>query len=288
MQADAFVHSMRREAEALIERALEEDACAHDTTSHYILSAQGNRHAKMVLISNQAAVIAGLTLLPLMFPSPYRCSCHVRDGTALEKQCRLADIEGDAAMLLARERLCLNMIQILSGIASLTSRYQQQLRKTKTRLRDTRKTIPGMRYLSKYATRIGGADNHRFNLENTLFIKDNHIDISGKSLAAVLQYLKNHVPPYLWQQMIVECDTLAQVDCALSYDVPYILLDNMAPPQVTRAVTMINKRAITEASGNITLDNIKEFAACGVDYISVSAMTLSAPAIDIRAEWVIA
>ena len=272
----------RNEAELLIALALKEDEADNDTTSQYALKDKPNHRSTLELIAKQHMVVAGLPLVPLVFPPPYQCTLHEKDGALVDNNAILATIHGATQTLLARERTCLNLLQILSGIATLTHAYSQKLRNYPARLLDTRKTIPGMRHLSKYATGLGGADNHRLSLLDTLFIKDNHIAAYGDRLTTLVHAITTRTPHKLLSTLIVECDSLEKVQEALALDVPYILLDNMSIADIRQAV-LINKRARIEVSGGITLETIEEVAACGVDFISVGALTLSAPAMDISA-----
>jgi len=269
--------------------ALKEDGAAHDVTSKYSATKTAGT---LTLQAQEDMTLAGSIILPFFYPSP---PCHItffcQDGTKLKAHTDFASIQShDSVFLLSRERPCLNVIQILSGIATLTARYVEKIRHSQARLLDTRKTIPAMRYLSKYATALSGGLNHRHHLKDSLFIKDNHILASGGDLDRLLTSMakkikghKAHAPP--WHSIIVECDRLEQVATALRHEISYILLDNMTPAMLNQSVRHIRGRAVAEASGGVTLDNISDIATTGVDYISLSAITLQAPAVNISARW---
>ncbi|MBC6443876.1 MAG: carboxylating nicotinate-nucleotide diphosphorylase [Alphaproteobacteria bacterium GM202ARS2] len=273
----------RTEATQLIARALSEDNANNDTTSQHALTPDPQQQGTLTLVAKQNMVVAGLPLVPLVFPPPCQPTLQQQDGTLIATGTTLATINGTTQTLLARERSCLNSLQILSGIATLTRTYSDKLRNHKTRILDTRKTIPALRHLSKYATRLGGAQNHRTSLHNTLFIKDNHWTACAGNLATILSAMRKNLDPALLSTLIVECDSLTRVQTALDHNVPHILLDNMSLADMRQAVQLIDNRATIEASGNITLDTIEDVARCGVDYVSVGALTLSAPAADISA-----
>ena len=179
-----------------------------------------------------------------------------------------------------RERTAINFIQHLSGIATLTRVYAEAIASENAVLLDTRKTIPGLRQLEKYATRMGGATNHRMRLDDGVLIKDNHVAVAGGIGEAVRRALDAGL-----KHVEVECDTLEQVAEAAESGAERILLDNMSPDDMRRAIEIIDNRCTTEASGNVTLDNIKAVAASGVDYVSVGRLTHSAPSANIGLDW---
>jgi nicotinate-nucleotide pyrophosphorylase (carboxylating) len=203
---------------------------------------------------------------------------HVDDGTAFATGARLISIEARAADLLVAERTTLNLIQRLSGVATLTRRFVDAVAGTRARIVDTRKTTPGMRALEKYAVRAGGGYNHRLGLDDGILIKDNHLIAAGGVTAAVAA-ARRGAPHTVRVQ--VECATLDQVDEALAAGVDAILLDNMSIEQLTAAVQRIGGRVTVEASGGVALSTVRAIAATGVDLISVGALTHSAPAIDL-------
>jgi nicotinate-nucleotide pyrophosphorylase (carboxylating) len=200
------------------------------------------------------------------------------DGDACASGTRLATVEGPAADVLVGERLALNFVQQLSGVATLTRRYVEAVRGTRARVVDTRKTTPGLRALEKYAVRMGGGHNHRAGLDDGILIKDNHLVAAG-GVAAAVGAARQGAPHGLKVQ--VECATLAQVDAALAAGADAILLDNMTPDALADAVRRIAGRALVEASGGVTLATIRAIADTGVDLISVGALTHSAPAVDL-------
>jgi nicotinate-nucleotide pyrophosphorylase (carboxylating) len=198
----------------------------------------------------------------------------------------LAEMEGPARGLLTAERTALNFVQFMTGIATLTHQYVEMIRGTDCTLLDTRKTIPGLRRLSKYATRCGGARNHRMGLFDGILIKDNHIAVCG-SVSEAVGRARAAAHGVLIE---VECDTVAQVGEAVAAGADIILLDNMAPAQLRECVTLVADRAVagrakTEASGGVNLDTIRAIAEAGVDFVSVGRITQSAPAADIGLDW---
>ncbi len=200
----------------------------------------------------------------------------VADGDAVSAGTDLMRIEGSARAMLTAERCALNTMQHLSGIATLTRHYVEAIAGTGATLLDTRKTIPGLRRLEKYATRVGGAQNHRMGLWDAAMIKDNHVAVAGGIAAAVRRAVAAGIA-----RIIVEVDTLDQIVPALEGGATHLLLDNMAPDMLARAVSMIGGRVPSEASGGVRLDTIRAIAETGVTYISVGRLTQSAPAADI-------
>ncbi|HEB79600.1 MAG TPA: carboxylating nicotinate-nucleotide diphosphorylase, partial [Rhodospirillales bacterium] len=192
----------------------------------------------------------------------------------------LARLEGDARGLLAAERAALNLLQHLSGVATLTRAYAEAIKGTGAVLLDTRKTIPGLRGLAKYAARMGGAKNHRMRLDDGVLIKDNHIAASGGLAKAVARAKKAGLTG-----VEVECDTLDQVKEAIETGADSVLLDNMDRETLRQAVSLAENRCKTEASGGVTLETIRAIAETGVDFISVGRITQSAPAMDIGLDW---
>lgn len=228
-------------------------------------------------------VIAGLPVaggvFALVEPAS-RFRALVKDGDQIPADTVIAEIEGPARGLLTAERTALNFLQLLSGIATATRAYADRIEGTDCILLDTRKTVPGLRRLSKYATRCGGAQNHRMGLFDSILIKDNHIAVCGSVAAAVGRAKASSSLP-----VEVECDTLEQVGDAVAAGADTILLDNMTPQMLARAVSMVGSLAKTEASGGVTLETIRAIAESGVDYVSVGRITQSAPAVDIGLDW---
>ncbi len=236
-----------------------------------------------VMQARHSMVIAGLPVAELAFRSltsdlTFEPLAH--DGEAVSAGAVLVRLEGPAQPLLAAERTALNLLQFLCGIATQTRAYVEQLVGTNCVLLDTRKTVPGLRLLSKYATRCGGAMNHRLGLHDAILIKDNHIAVCGGVTAAIRRAKDSYDGP-----IEVECDSLAQVDEALAESVDRLLLDNMSPSMLRAAVMRIAGRAKTEASGGVRLEALRAIAESGVDYVSVGRITQSAPAVDIGLDW---
>ena len=201
-----------------------------------------------------------------------------KDGDEIKKSDTLAIIEGNARAILTGERTALNYIQRLSGIATETAKYQKAIGNNKARITDTRKTTPGFRMFEKYAVQTGGARLHRFNLSDCVMIKDNHIQYAGsitKAVENIRKYLSHT------HKIEIECDTIEQVKEAVEANADIIMLDNMDTKLMKECVELINKRALTEASGNVTIDTIGEIAETGVDVISSSAIVAKAKTLDI-------
>jgi nicotinate-nucleotide pyrophosphorylase (carboxylating) len=267
------------EIDEAVTRALAEDlGRAGDVTS--IATIPPGTPSRTVLAARKAGTIAGL---PLVAASFRRLSPDIeivplaRDGAAVEAKAALMHINGDARAVLSAERVALNFLQHLSGIATATAAYVHKA--GKTRICCTRKTTPGLRALEKYAIRCGGGFNHRFGLDDAILIKDNHVAVAG-GIRAVLERARAHAGHLV--KIEIEVDSLDQLrevlDCGLA-DV--VLIDNFDVASMKKAVAMVNGRLIIEASGGITLDNVAEIAATGVDYASSGALTHSAPALDI-------
>ncbi|MES2906643.1 MAG: carboxylating nicotinate-nucleotide diphosphorylase [Pseudomonadota bacterium] len=265
---------------SVIALALQEDlGQAGDITSKALIDP--HVMAKGAIIAKQDGVIAGLRcaeLTFLMIESSCRFTVHVKDGTFVKKGTVIANIETSARGLLTAERTALNFLGQLSGIATLTRRYVEAVAQTKAQIRDTRKTTPGLRTLEKYAVACGGGVNHRIGLYDAVLIKDNHLALS-ENIADALQKAKASVAP--GTPIEIEVDTLDQLDGALRAGAETILLDNMNTAQLIEAVQRTNGRAVLEASGGVNLDSVKAIAESGVDYISVGALTHSAPCLDI-------
>ena len=265
----------------VIEAALAEDVGEGDVTSQAVIPA--DLKFRGVMAARESMVVAGLPLVAEVFrrvvPEAY-VEFQTFDGARIEKGTVITLLEGPAAGLLTAERTALNLLQHLSGIATLTRRYADAIAQSKAILLDTRKTIPGLRQLAKYATKLGGAQNHRMGLYDGVLIKDNHIAVCGGVTQAV-----ERAKAATDLTVEVECDRLDQVADAVAAGADIILLDNMTTAQLREAVALIAGRAKTEASGGVTLDSIPGIAATGVDYISVGRLTQSAPAVDIGLDW---
>ncbi len=270
------------DVDGLISRALAEDLGeAGDITCAAVIP-PGVRFSG-VMAARQEMVVAGLPLAARVFAAlsgDISFEALVEDGGKVSAGDVLARLEGPAAALLSAERVALNLLQHLSGIASETRRYVEAIAGTGAVLLDTRKTIPGLRRVEKYATRMGGAANHRMGLYDAILIKDNHLAVSGSVSEAVRRAkAAGHA------EIEVECDTLEQVREALEAGATRLLLDNMAPPMLREALALTGGRVKTEASGGVTLESIRGIAETGVDFISVGRITQSAPAVDIGLDW---
>jgi nicotinate-nucleotide pyrophosphorylase (carboxylating) len=229
-------------------------------------------------------VVAGLDIAIAFFRAldrDVRIRKHVADGDQVEAGTVLMTLEGNARAMLTAERSALNTLQHLSGIATLTRRYVDAIAGTGATLLDTRKTIPGLRLLDKYAARMGGAENHRMRLDDGVLIKDNHVGVAGGVEAAV----KAAVAAETGLQVQVEVDRIEQIEPALAAGADRLLLDNMKPDTLRAAVELVAGRVPLEASGGVNLDTIRAIAETGVDYISVGRITQSAPAVDIGLDY---
>jgi nicotinate-nucleotide pyrophosphorylase (carboxylating) len=232
-----------------------------------------------VMDSRDAITVAGLPIAEAFFRAldpEVRIERLVEDGDRVPAGTDLMRLEGRARALLTAERSALNTVQHLSGIATMTRAYVDRILGTGATLLDTRKTIPGLRVLEKYATRMGGATNHRMGLWDAAMIKDNHVAVAGSIAEAVRRAVAAGI-----ERIIVEVDSVDQIEPALAAGATHLLLDNMAPPTLRGAVTLVGDRVPTEASGGVTLETIRAIAETGVTYISVGRLTQSAPAADI-------
>lgn len=274
------------DARRVIQASLDEDTGGQgwergDITSAMVIPA-GLRF-KGVMQARHAMVVSGLPVAAEAFRMVVpeaRFTPRVQDGQEVAAGTVLAEMEGPARGLLTAERTALNLLQLMSGIATLTKTYADKIKGTGCTLLDTRKTIPGLRKLSKYATLCGGARNHRMGLYDGVLIKDNHIAVCGGVGAAVRAAKDAGLP-----NVEAECDTLEQVAEAVEAGADIVLLDNMGPDILRRAVAVVAGRCKTEASGGVNLDTIRAIAETGVDFVSVGRITQSAPAVDIGLDW---
>jgi nicotinate-nucleotide pyrophosphorylase (carboxylating) len=261
----------------LLLRALEEDLGAGDITSRALFpaaqAAVGRIHAK------ESLVVAGLGLVPRLYRHLGGIAVveSREDGAVIERGAVALVVRGDARTLLGGERVALNVLQHLSGIATLTRRCVDALAGTACTLRDTRKTLPGLRLLEKYAVRVGGGTNHRLRLDDGVLIKDNHLALTGGIQRAV-EAARAGCAGF---EIEVECRTVEEVVEAVQAGADVILLDNMTPAGIAESVAAVRGRARTEASGGITPERVREVAALGVDYIAMGALTHSARAVDL-------
>ena len=271
--------TMQLAADKYIRLALEEDISSEDVTTNAVMPEY--KKGDVQLICKQDGIIAGLQIFARVFTlldPKTEVEFRVKDGDAVTKGQLLAVVTGDVRVLLSGERTALNYLQRLSGIATYTHSVAQLLEGTKTTLLDTRKTTPGMRIFEKYAVRIGGGCNHRYNLSDGVLLKDNHIDAAGGVKEAV-DAARAYAP--FVRKIEVETENLDMVRAAADAGADIIMLDNMTPKEMEEAIRIIDGRAKTECSGNITKENIKTITALGVDYVSSGALTHSAPILDL-------
>lgn len=268
--------------EERIRFALQEDVGSGDATTDAIIPAEERLHGHV--IAKQDGVISGLDVTKFVYrvvDPTIECKLTVKDGQIVEKGCELMVLTGPARSLLTGERTALNFLGRMSGISTLTRQYVNAVKGTKARILDTRKTAPGLRAFDKMAVRLGGGYNHRIGLYDMILIKDNHIDFAGSIKNAV--GLARAVNTGL--EIEVETRTLADVRTALDLKVKRILLDNMSCEMMRAAVEMTQGHALLEASGNITLKNVRQVAETGVDYISIGALTHSVTVFDVSFDY---
>ncbi|MFQ5927212.1 MAG: carboxylating nicotinate-nucleotide diphosphorylase, partial [Terriglobia bacterium] len=269
---------------AIVQRALEEDLGGGDLTTEGVLPAPVA--ARATFIANEVSLIAGLPLTARVFelldPNASFLAL-VPEGAMVSRGHRLAEVRGDARALLKGERVALNFLQRLSGIATLTRRYVSRIAGTKAKILDTRKTAPGLRLLERYAVRVGGGSNHRMGLYDAILIKENHAELAGGIAEAVRRARSTYGHHHPIQ---AEVRDEAELRAALEAGADALLLDNMAPAQVKLGVEVVAGRAWVEASGNIRVENVRAYADTDVDYISVGALTHSADSIDISLDLV--
>ncbi len=272
-----LLHSMIREF-------LREDVGRGDLTSESIFSDHEIGSARFV--ARDSFIVAGVEsvaaeVFKVQNPSIITVDA-VPDGTWARPKMGLLTVSGPVIDLLKAERVALNLLQRLSGIATFTAQFVEKVKVYAVRITDTRKTTPGLRILEKYAVRVGGGSNHRFNLTDGVLIKDNHIAACG-SIREAVEKVREKIPHTI--RVEVETDTLEQVEECLVCGVDIIMLDNMSPEMMAKAVRQINGRALVEASGGVTLETVEAIAMSGVDIISVGALTHSAPSCDIGMDW---
>jgi len=266
----------RERIRALVQRAFDEDL--PDITSEAIFS-PGER-GNATFVSKSVGIMAGLEFAELTFAmldSSMRFTARIEDGMKVEQGQTIAEVNASVIALLSGERTALNFMQRASGIATATRQYVDAVSGTKAKIYDTRKTTPGLRLLDKYAVAAGGGENHRFGLHDMFLVKNNHIDRAGSIRAAVERIRSRNMPP----QIMVEVRDQKELDEALETHPDFIMLDNMSLQDMRRAVERTAGRVPLEASGGITLQNVREVAETGVDRISVGALTHSVKAMDI-------
>ena len=263
----------------LLKEALEEDIGNGDVTTNAIM--REYKRGRVKLICKQDGIICGLGVFERVFKlldEQTVIEIFVKDGDRVKKGQRIAMVSGDIRVLLSGERVALNYLQRMSGIATYTHSVASLLKGSKTRLLDTRKTTPNMRVFEKYAVRCGGGYNHRFNLADGVLLKDNHIGAAGGIKKAV--EMARAYAPFV-RKIEVEVENLEMCKEALAAGADIIMLDNMSVTDMKKAVDMIGGRALTECSGNVTLENIANIIETGVDFVSSGALTHSAPILDL-------
>ncbi len=269
---------------ALVKTALDEDDAFNDLTT--IATVVSERHARGRLVAREAGVLCGVPLgLEAFRTLDPKVTMRVdrEDGSALVQGESIIYLSGHARALLAAERVALNFMQRMSGIATLTARYVDAVRGTRAKILDTRKTTPGWRLLEKYAVRAGGGTNHRLNLSSAILIKDNHLASVDGDVAVAVRRARDLAPK--GTKVEVECDRVEQVVAALEARADIILLDNMTLDEMREAVRIVDNRVIVEASGGVNLDTVRGIAETGVDWISVGKLTHSAPALNLALDF---
>lgn len=266
-------------ADELIRLALKEDISNEDVSTNAVIKEY--KKGTVRLICKQSGVICGLEVFARTFKildPATEIKLYAKDGDKVAKSRHIADLTGDIRVLLQGERTALNYLQRMSGIATYTAQVAELLKGSKTKLLDTRKTTPNMRLFEKYAVRCGGGNNHRYNLSDGVMLKDNHIGAAG-GIAAAVKAAKEYSS--FVRKIEVEVETLEQCREALQAGADIIMLDNMSVEDMKKAVAMIDGKALTECSGNVTRENITAIISTGVDFVSSGALTHSAPILDL-------
>lgn len=271
--------TMKMQADKLIRMALQEDITSEDVSTNAVMRSAVK--GTVDLIAKEDGIIAGLDVYARVFQildEKTEISFNFKDGDAVKKGDLLGTVTGDIRVLLSGERVALNYLQRMSGIATYTKQVSKLLEGSKVTLLDTRKTTPNCRVFEKYSVRIGGGCNHRYNLSDGVLLKDNHIGAAG-SVAKAVAMAKEYAP--FVRKIEIEVETMEQVKEAVEAGADIIMLDNMTPEMMKEAVELIAGRAQTECSGNITKENIAKILETGVDFVSSGALTHSAPILDI-------
>lgn len=270
---------MKMQADQLIRMALQEDITSEDVSTNAVMPTATK--GTVDLIAKEDGVVAGLEIYARVFTildEKTEIDLHCKDGAEVKKGELMATVTGDIRVLLSGERVALNYLQRMSGIATYTRQVVKLLEGSNVTLLDTRKTTPNCRVFEKYAVRVGGGHNHRYNLSDGVLLKDNHIGAAG-SVAKAVKMAKAYAP--FVRKIEIEVETLDQVKEAVEAGADIIMLDNMTPEVMKQAVELIDGRAQTECSGNITKENIQKIREIGVDFVSSGALTHSAPILDI-------
>jgi nicotinate-nucleotide pyrophosphorylase (carboxylating) len=268
----------------LVRSALDEDEAFNDLTT--IATVVSDRHARGRLVARASGVLCGVSLAVEAFRQldpKVTIRVDLEDGARLASGSNVLYLSGHARALLAAERVALNFMQRLCGIATLTAKYVDAVKGTRAKILDTRKTTPGWRLLEKYAVRAGGGTNHRLNLSAAVLIKDNHLAAVDGDVGLAVRRARDLAP--LGTKVEVECDSIEQVRAACEAEADIIMFDNMTPQKMSDCVTLVGGRAITEASGGVNLETVRKIAEAGVDWISVGALTHSAPALDLALDF---
>lgn len=271
--------SMKLNADELIKLALREDITSEDITTNSVM--REYKRGEVELICKQDGIIAGLDVFKRVFElidEKTEIEFFAKDGDAVKNGELIGRVTGDIRILLSGERVALNYLQRMSGIATYTNSIAKLLEGSKTKLLDTRKTTPNMRIFEKYAVKIGGGYNHRYNLSDGILLKDNHIGAAGGVKEAIA--MAKEYAPFV-RKIEIETENLDMVKEAVEAGADIIMLDNMTPEEMKQAVELIDGRAETECSGNVTRENIEKVIGIGVDYISSGALTHSAPILDL-------
>ena len=271
--------TMKMQADQLLRMALQEDITSEDVSTNAVMPTATK--GTVDLIAKEDGVVAGLEIYARVFKildEKTEIELHCKDGDEVKKGELMATVTGDIRVLLSGERVALNYLQRMSGIATYTRQVAKLLEGSNVTLLDTRKTTPNCRVFEKYAVRVGGGHNHRYNLSDGVLLKDNHIGAAG-SVAKAVRMAKAYAP--FVRKIEIEVETLDQVKEAVEAGADIIMLDNMTPEVMKQAVELIDGRAQTECSGNITKENIQKIREIGVDFVSSGALTHSAPILDI-------
>lgn len=267
------------EVNQILENALREDIGSGDITTNLLFPYDAGCRA--IILAKEEGLVAGLPIAEMVFRKLDKdivWSEEKKDGDKVEPNQVMAEISGSQKSVLTGERVALNFLQRLSGIATLTSRFVKAIHGLPVKILDTRKTAPGLRILDKYAVRVGGGFNHRFGLYEEVMVKDNHIKLAGGITRAVNILRERAVTR---KRIEVEASTISEVEEALNVGADVIMLDNMSPKMIKEAVGLIKDKALIEVSGGVTLENVREIAETGVDFISVGLLTHSPEALDI-------
>lgn len=270
-----------KEVDRIIKNALLEDVGSGDITSNLVIP--GFSKGEYEFVSREEIVLCGVNIAEKVFASvdkKLKFKKFYKDSNKLKKGAVIAKISGNVRSILKGERVALNFMQHLSGISTKTNIFVAEVKGTKAKILDTRKTTPGLRNLEKYAVKCGGGKNHRMRLDDMVLIKDNHIEFAGGIKNAILKAKKSNL------KIEIECDNIAQVKEAVKAGVDIIMLDNMNIENIKKALEIIGSKALVEASGGVNISNVRKIAQTGVDYISIGALTHSAPSVDIGLDFI--